>query len=52
MKLRGVFGHPITHGNVRVGPNPFVPSEVNLSKSLFACLNHSLYKAINLGMIS
>ncbi len=29
----------------------FVPSEVNLSKSLLACLNNHFYKAISLGMI-
>jgi hypothetical protein len=54
MKQRGVFGHPITHGKVREGQVPilFVPSEANLSKSLLARLNHPLYKAISLGMIS
>jgi hypothetical protein len=53
MKQRGVFGHPLTHNDVREGHVPilFVPSEANLSKSLFACLNHPLYKAISLGMI-
>jgi hypothetical protein len=54
MRQRGVFRHPITHGDVREGQVPilFVPSEANLSKFLLACLNHPLYKAINLGMIS
>jgi len=48
-----VFGHPLTHGDVREGQVPilFVPSEANLLKSLFACLNHPFYKAISLGMI-
>ncbi len=54
MKQRGVFGHLVTHGNVKEGQVPilFVPSEANLSKSFLACLNHPFYKAINLGMIS
>jgi hypothetical protein len=54
MKQKGVFGHPITHGDVKEGQVAilFVPSEANLPKSLFACLNHPLYKAISLGMIS
>jgi hypothetical protein len=53
MKQRGVFGHLVTHGDVRHGHVPilFVPSEANLLKSLFACLNHPLYKAISLGVI-
>jgi hypothetical protein len=54
MRQRGVFGHPVTHGNVREGQVPilFVPSEANLPKSFLACLNHPLCKAINLRMIS
>jgi hypothetical protein len=54
MRQKGVFGHPVTHGNVREGQVPilFVPNEANLSKSFFACLNHPLYKAISMGMIS
>jgi hypothetical protein len=54
MRQRGVFGHHVTHSDVKEGQVPilFVPSEVNLSKSLLAHLNHPLYKAINLGMIS
>jgi len=53
MKQKGVFGHPVTHGNVREGQVPilFVPNEANLPKSLLARLNHPFYKAINLGMI-
>jgi len=52
-ETKGVFGHFVTHGDVREGQVPilFVPSEVNLPKSLLACLNHPLYKAISLGMI-
>jgi hypothetical protein len=51
---RCVFGHPITHGDVREGQVPilFVPSEANLLRSFFAYMNHPFYKAINLGMIS
>jgi hypothetical protein len=51
---RRVFGHPITHGDVREGQVLilFVPSEANLPKSFLSYLNHPLYKAINLGMIS
>jgi len=50
----GMFGHPVTHGDVREGQVPilFVPSEANILKSLLACLNHPLCKAISLGMIS
>jgi hypothetical protein len=53
MKQKGVFGHPITHGDVRWGQVLilFVPSEANFLKSLLACLNHPLCKAISLGMI-
>jgi hypothetical protein len=51
MRQRGMFGHLVTHGDVKEGQVPilFVPSEANLSKSFFACLNHPLYKAIRLG---
>jgi hypothetical protein len=54
MKQRRVFGHPVTHGDVREGQVPilFVPSEANLLKTFLTCLNHPLYKAISLGMIS
>jgi len=54
MRQKGMFAHSVTHGDVREGQVPilFVPSEANLPKSLLACLNHPLYKAINLGMIS
>ncbi len=54
MKQRRVFGYPVTHGDVREGQFPilFVPNEANLPKSFLACLNHPLYKAISLGMIS
>ncbi len=54
MTQRGVFGHPVTHGDVREGQVLilFVFSEANFLKSLFACLNHPFYKAINLGMVS
>jgi hypothetical protein len=54
MKQRRVFGHLVTHGDVREGQVLilFVPSEANLLKSFLACLNHPLCKAINLGMIS
>jgi hypothetical protein len=53
MKQRGVFGHHVTHGDVREGQVPilFVLNEANLPKSLIACLNHLFYKAISLGMI-
>jgi hypothetical protein len=53
MKQKHVFGHPLTHGDVREVQVPilFVPSEANLSKPFLAYLNHPLYKAINLGMI-
>jgi len=52
MRQRGVFGHLVTYGNVKEGQVPilFVPSEANISKSLFVRLNHLLYKAISLGM--
>jgi hypothetical protein len=42
------------HGDVREGQVPilFVPNEANLLKSLLACMNHPLYKAISLSMIS
>ncbi len=48
-----MLGHHVTHGDVTQGQVPilFVPSEANLLKSLFACLNHLFYKAISLGMI-
>jgi hypothetical protein len=51
---KGMFGHLVTHGDVREGQVPilFVPSEANLSKSFLTCLNHPLCKAISLGMIS
>ncbi len=51
---RRVFGHPITHGDVKEGQVPilFVPNEANLLKSFLLYLNNPLYKAINLGMIS
>jgi hypothetical protein len=54
MKQRSMFGHLITHSDVREGHVPilFVFSEANLSKFFLACLNHPLYKAISLGMIS
>jgi hypothetical protein len=54
MRQRGVFGHPVTHGNVREGQVLilFVPSEANLSKMFLACLNHLFCKGISLGMIS
>jgi hypothetical protein len=54
MRQGGVFGHLVTHGDVREGQVPilFVLNEANLLKSLLACLNHLLCKAINLGMIS
>jgi hypothetical protein len=54
MKQRGVFGHPVTHGNVREGQVLilFILSEANLPNFFLACLNHPLCKAINLGMIS
>jgi hypothetical protein len=54
MKQIGMFRHPITHDDVREGQVPilFVPSEANLPKSFLVCLNHPLYKAISLGMIS
>jgi hypothetical protein len=54
MRQRGMFGYPITHGDVREGQVPilFVPGEVKFPKSFLACLNHPLYKAINLRMIS
>jgi len=53
MRQRGVFGHLVTHDNVREGQVPilFVPSEANLPKSLLARLNHPLFKAISLGVI-
>ncbi len=53
MKQRGVFGHLVTHANVRKGQVLilFVLSEANLSKSLFACLKHPFCKAISLAMI-
>jgi hypothetical protein len=54
MRQKGMFGHLVTHGDVTKGQVPilFVPIEANLPNSLFACLNHPFYKAINLGMIS
>jgi hypothetical protein len=54
MRQRGMFGHPVTHGDVKEGQVPilFVPNEANLPKSFLTCLNHPLYKAISLGMIS
>ncbi len=54
MRQGCVFGHPITHGDVREGQVLilFVPSEANLPKTFLACLNHPIYKAISLGMIS
>jgi hypothetical protein len=54
MRQKSVLGHPVTHGNEREGQVPivFVPSEANLPKSFLACLNHLLYRAISLGMIS
>jgi hypothetical protein len=53
MRQRRVFGHLVTHGDVKEGQVLilFVPSEANISKTSFACLNHPLYKAISLGMI-
>ncbi len=53
MRQRGVFGHPVTHGDVRWGQVQilFIPNEANIPKSLLACLNHPLCKAISLGMI-
>jgi len=53
MIQRSMFGHPITHGNVRYDQVPilFVPSEANIPKSLLTCLNHPFCKAISLGMI-
>jgi hypothetical protein len=53
MKQRGVFGHHVTHGDVREGKVPIllVPSEANILKSLLTCMNHPLCKAISLGMI-
>jgi len=53
MRQRGMFGHPVTHGDVKEGQVPmlFVPNEANLPKTFFACLNHPLYIAISLGMI-
>jgi hypothetical protein len=53
MKQRSMFGHPVTHGDVKGGQVPIlsVPSEANLSKSFLTCLNHPLYKAISLGML-
>jgi hypothetical protein len=54
MRQRGMFGHLVTHGDLREGQVPilFVFSEANFSKSSLACLNHLFYKAISLGMIS
>jgi hypothetical protein len=54
MRQKCMFGHHVTHGDVREGQVPilFVPSEANLPKSFLACLNHPLYKAISLRMIS
>jgi hypothetical protein len=53
MRQIGVFGHPVTHGDVGYSQVPilFVLSETNLPKSFLACLNHPLYKAMKLGMI-
>jgi len=50
MKQKGVFGHPITHGNVKEGQVIilFVPSEANLPKSFFAHLNHLFCKTISM----
>jgi hypothetical protein len=47
-----MFGHPVTHGDVREGKVPilFVFNEANLPKSFLARLNHHFYKAISLGM--
>ncbi len=54
MRLRGVFGHLVTHGDVWEGQVLilFVLREANLLKSLLARLNHPFCKAISLGMIS
>jgi hypothetical protein len=54
MRQRGVFGHPVTHGDVRKGQVPilFVPSEANLPKSFLACLNHPLCKAISVATLA
>jgi hypothetical protein len=54
MRQRSVFGHHVTHGNLREGQVLIlsVPSEANLLKSFIACLNHLFCKAISLGMIS
>jgi hypothetical protein len=53
MKQRGMFGHPITHDDVREGQVLilFALNGANLSKSFPTCLNRLLCKAINLGMI-
>jgi hypothetical protein len=53
MRQRGVFGHLVTHGDVREGQVPilFVPNDANLLKSFLACLNYPFCKVISLGMI-
>jgi hypothetical protein len=51
MRQRRMFGHLVTHGNVREDKVLilFVFSEANLSKSFLACLKSSFLQGHHLG---
>jgi hypothetical protein len=51
MRQRCMFGHLVTHGNVKEGKVPilFVPSEANLPKSFLACLKSYFLQGHQLG---